>query len=188
MNPARHDTVIARTREWLEQVVIGLNLCPFARKPLQAGRVRFAVSDSRTIEALLHDLQQELERLQQAGEDVIDTTLLIIPGQLHDFYDYNDMLDLAEGLLEQQGWSGSYQLASFHPAYQFAGTAVNDRGNFTNRAPYPVLHLLRETSLDKGLASYPDPEQIPERNIVTLQTLSDQQWRALFGRPPGDAS
>ncbi|EKF74660.1 hypothetical protein A11A3_07568 [Alcanivorax hongdengensis A-11-3] len=179
------DKVIKRTRDWLEQVVIGLNLCPFARKPFQAGRVRFVVSDSRNLETLLADLHEELERLDHTDAEHIDTTLLIIPDQLEGFYDYNDMLDLADALLEQEGWSGTYQLASFHPAYQFAGTEVDDPGNFTNRAPYPILHLLREASLDRGLASYPDAEQIPERNIATLRGLSDAQWQSLFGGRPG---
>jgi hypothetical protein len=185
MNTTTPQTVIAATRQWLEQVVVGLNLCPFARKPLGAGQVHFAVSDSRNVETLLVDLYDELVRLDHTPAEQIDTTLLIIPDQLEDFLDYNDMLDLADGLLEQQGWEGTYQIASFHPAYQFADTQVDDRENFTNRAPYPILHILREASLDRGLASYPDPEQIPERNIATLNGLSDDQWRSLFGNLTG---
>ena len=185
MNTTSDNNVIAQTRQWLEQVVIGLNLCPFARKPFNAGLVRFAVSDSRNVETLLADLYDELERLDHTPAEQIDTTLLIIPEQLDDFLDYNDMLDLADGLLEQQGWTGTYQIASFHPAYQFADTAADDRENYTNRAPWPILHILREASLDKGLASYPDPEQIPERNITTLEALSDAQWQSLFGGQPG---
>ena len=152
-----------------------------------AGQVHFAVSDSRNVETLLVDLYDELERLDRTPAEQIDTTLLIIPDQLDDFLDYNDMLDLADGLLEQQGWEGTFQIASFHPAYQFADTQVDDRENFTNRAPYPILHILREASLDRGLASYPDPEQIPERNIATLNGLSDDQWRSLFGNLTGRA-
>ena len=185
MNMPSSDTVIAQTRQWLEQVVVGLNLCPFARKPLGAGQVHFAVSDSRNVETLLGDLHEELDRMDRTPADDIDTTLLIITDQLQDFLDYNDMLDLADGLLEQQGWEGTYQIASFHPAYQFADTEVDDRENFTNRAPYPILHILREASLDRGLANYPDPEQIPERNIATLNGLSEDQWRDLFGNLEG---
>jgi len=143
MNMPASDTIIADTRQWLEQIVVGLNLCPFARKPLNAGQVHFAVSDSRNVETLLVDLYDELERLDRTPAEQIDTTLLIIPDQLDDFLDYNDMLDLADGLLEQQGWEGTFQIASFHPAYQFADTQVDDRENFTNRAPYPNLHNLR---------------------------------------------
>lgn len=188
MNDVEKNRYIHQTRQWLEQIVVGLNLCPFARKPLNAGQVHFAVSDSSNVETLLVDLYDELERLDHTPAEQIDTTLLIIPDQLDDFFDYNDTLDLADALLEQQGWEGTYQIASFHPAYQFADTAADDRENFTNRAPYPILHILREASLDRGLASYPDPEQIPERNIATLNGLSDVQWRSLFGTPSGDLS
>lgn len=176
---------IKQTRQWLEDVVIGLNLCPFARKPFNAGQVRLTVSDSRNVETLLGDLHEELDQMDRTPADDIDTTLLIITDQLQDFLDYNDVLDLADGLLEQQGWEGTYQIASFHPAYQFADTAVDDRENYTNRAPYPILHILREASLDKGLASYPNPEQIPERNMDTLNGLTEAQWLALFGGLPG---
>ena len=176
---------IKQTRQWLEDVVIGLNLCPFARKPFNAGQVRLTVSDSRNVETLLGDLHEELDRMDRTPADDIDTTLLIITDQLQDFLDYNDVLDLADGLLEQQGWEGTFQIASFHPAYQFADTQVDDRENFTNRAPYPILHILREASLDRGLASYPDPEQIPERNISTLNGLNDDQWLSLFGNLTG---
>lgn len=176
---------IKQTRQWLEDVVIGLNLCPFARKPFNAGQVRLTISDSRNVETLLGDLHEELDRMDRTPADDIDTTLLIITDQLQDFLDYNDVLDLADGLLEQQGWEGTYQIASFHPAYQFADTAVDDPENYTNRAPYPILHILREASLDKGLASYPNPEQIPERNMDTLNGLTEAQWLALFGGLPG---
>jgi hypothetical protein len=176
---------INQTRQWLEDVVIGLNLCPFARKPFTAGQVRFAVSDSRNVETLLGDLHEELDHMDRVSAEEVDTTLLIITDQLDDFLDYNDVLDLADGLLEQQGWEGAYQIASFHPAYQFADTTADDPENYTNRAPYPILHILREASLDKGLASYPDPEQIPERNMATLNGLNEAQWQALFGGLPG---
>ena len=121
---------IKQTRQWLEDVVIGLNLCPFARKPFNAGQVRLTISDSRNVETLLGDLHEELDRMDHTPADDIDTTLLIITDQLQDFLDYNDVLDLADGLLEQQGWEGTYQIASFHPAYQFADTAV--AGSYTH--------------------------------------------------------
>ena len=185
MNDVEKNRYINQTRQWLEQVVIGLNLCPFARKPFQKGQVRFAVSDSRNVETLLQDLYDELEKLANTPASTIDTTLLIIPDQLDDFYDYNDVLDLADALLEQQEWVGTFQIASFHPAYQFADTEADDPGNYTNRAPFPILHLIREDSLEQGLASYPDPEAIPERNMDTLENLTETQWVSLFGGLPG---
>lgn len=179
-----HDAIIQRTQQWLENVVIGLNLCPFARKPFQEGRVRFTVSDSRNVETLLMDLYDELDTLARTPASDIDTSLLIIPDQLDDFYDYNDVLDLADALLEQQGWTGTFQIASFHPDYQFADTEPNERSNYTNRAPYPILHILREASLSEGVDQHPDPDNIPERNIAKLDALSDAQWAALFGARP----
>ena len=185
MNDVEKTRYINQTRQWLEQVVIGLNLCPFARKPFQKGQVRFAVSDSRNVETLMQDLFDELRMLATTPASTVDTTLLIIPDQLDDFYDYNDMLDLADALLEQEDWVGTFQIATFHPAYQFADTEAADPGNYTNRAPYPILHLLREESLEAGLASDPDPEAIPERNMDTLDNLSEAQWHSLFGGLPG---
>ncbi|MDG6773434.1 DUF1415 domain-containing protein [Thiomicrorhabdus sp. ZW0627] len=167
-------------RNWLQQVVIGLNLCPFASKPYLDNQVRIAVSDCTDDACLLEDLLGELQYLDGHKPQEVETTLIVIPGMLEDFYDYNDFLDSAEALLGDGGWAGTYQIASFHPHYQFAGTQPEDSENLTNRAPYPVLHLIREASLEKALKHYPNPEMIPERNIETVEKLTDEQKHNLF--------
>ncbi|WP_373018140.1 DUF1415 domain-containing protein [Thiomicrorhabdus sp.] len=167
-------------RNWLQQVVIGLNLCPFAAKPYLDNQVRIAISDCRDEACLLNDLNDELKNLDAHNPQEVETTLVVLPDMLGDFYDYNEFLDLAEALLEEGGWSGTYQIASFHPHYQFAGTQPEDSENLTNRSPYPVLHLIREASLEKALQYYPDPETIPDKNIETVQNLTDAQKKSLF--------
>lgn len=172
--------VEADVQRWLDQVVIGLNLCPFAAKPARAGLVRIIVSPARTEEALLTDLHAALTQLDGAEADELETVLLVIPQMLHIFDRYNQFLDLADALLDEFEWVGTYQIASFHPRYRFEGTEADARENLTNRAPYPILHLLREASLDEALASYPDPENIPARNIQRMENLDEAQVRALF--------
>ncbi len=167
------------TRTWLERAVIGLNLCPFAKAVHVKGQVHYAVSAAVDAEALLRDLVVELQSLLDTPADVRDTTLLIVPGMLQDFLDYNDFLGLAENELAALGLEGQIQIASFHPRYQFAGTAEDDITNYTNRAPYPILHLLREESIDKAVASFPDAEEIFGRNMETLQALGHEGWAAL---------
>jgi hypothetical protein len=157
------------TRQWLEEVVIGLNLCPFARKELVNERVRFVVSPADSEEALLEDLQAELWFLDEHPE--VETTLLIHPEVLAGFDDYNEFLAAADGLLELLELDGVYQVASFHPDYRFAGTAPEDAENYTNRSPYPMLHLLREDSVARAVDSHPDPDGIPERNIALMKEL-----------------
>lgn len=174
------DPVIAQVEKWLQDVVVGLNLCPFARKPLRAGQIRFMVSDADSNEVLLEELLQEFQVLDRCTEAEVETTLLILPTQLRDFHDYNFFLDDAEWLLKRQGYEGIYQIASFHPHYQFAGTEPDDAENLTNRAPYPILHLLREASLERGLANYPDPENIPHNNILRVEALTEAERKALF--------
>lgn len=169
-----------RVRQWLEEVVIGLNLCPFASKPYLDQRVRIQASDCDNETCLLEVLKKELDYLAQQPPEKVETTLLVVTAMLGNFYDYNDFLDLAERLLEQLDYTGTIQIASFHPGYQFAGTEPEDCENLTNRAPYPILHLIRETSLEKALKHYPHPEQIPERNIDTVCGLSNPQRQALF--------
>jgi hypothetical protein len=176
----RQGRIIAETRRWLEEVVVGLNLCPFARRPLAAGQVRFVVSSARDDRALLEALFGELQCLDSHDAASIETTLLLIPDHLGVFSDFNAFLDLAEGLLESQGYRGVYQLATFHPGYQFAGTEPGDAENLTNRAPYPILHLLREASIEGALANNPDPGSIPDNNIRTVSDLSPARRRALF--------
>ena len=168
------------TRDWLEKVVIGLNLCPFAHREFANDRVRFAITDAATELQLLQSLESELQLL--FGDASIETTLLIHPQVLSDFADYNQFLDLADGLLVQMNLEGIFQIASFHPDYQFDGTAPDDAENYTNRSPYPTLHILREDSLAKAIDATPDIDEVPERNIRTMQSLSAAQLKTLFGR------
>jgi hypothetical protein len=171
---------IARTRQWLERAVIGLNLCPFAKAVTVRGQVRFVLSDAATPEALLEALATELAHLRDAPPEETDTTLLIHPHVLGDFLDYNDFLDLADALVEDMGLEGVLQVASFHPGYQFADAGPDDIGNFTNRSPYPTLHLLREDSVSRAVDAYLDPGVIVERNLGTLERLGHAGWRRLF--------
>jgi hypothetical protein len=173
---------IADTREWLETAVIGLNLCPFAKAVHVKEQVRWVLSEATTPEALLGDLLQELRLLAEADPEAIDTTLLIHPRVLQDFLDFNDFLGAADAALEELGLDGTLQVASFHPQFQFDGTEPDDMGNFSNRAPYPTLHLLREDSIERAVASFPDAAEIYERNIQTLQRLGPAGWRRLFDK------
>ena len=165
-------------RHWVETVVVGLNLCPFAKRELVNDRVRFSVSEAETEEQLLVDLQAELELLN--NEETVETTLLIHPRVLQDFFDYNQFLNYVDRLLTQMELEGVYQVASFHPDYQFSGTRPVDVENYTNRSPYPMLHLIREDSLERAIASYPDPDRIPERNIELLERLGRDKMQALL--------
>ena len=168
---ARDAEAIDATRRWIEHVVIGLNLCPFARAPFVHDRVRLCVSAARETGALLADLCHELELLQSADAQVCETTLLIHPHVLGDFFEYNDFLDAADGAIESLGLHGELQIASFHPAYQYADTAFDDIENHTNRSPYPTLHLLRESSIARAVAGMSDTQDIYRRNIHTLREI-----------------
>jgi hypothetical protein len=174
---------IDATRLWLERSVIGLNLCPFAKPVYHAGRVRFVQSNARQVEALCADLQAELLALQSADPAVVETTVLIAPDMLGDFLDYNDFLDLADALLEDLGLEGELQIASFHPQYQFGGTAPNCPTNLTNCSPYPTLHLLREASVERAVDQHPDIDRIPEKNMAKLREMGETAWRALMAQP-----
>ena len=171
---------IATTRRWLERAVIGLNLCPFAKAVVAREQVRFVLSDATTPQALLAELGEELLLLRDTPAGQVDTTLLVHPQVLGDFLDYNDFLDQADALVETLDLDGVLQVASFHPDYQFAGSAPDDVENFTNRAPYPILHLLREDSVARAVAAFPDPDAIVERNIETLRRIGVDGWRKLF--------
>ncbi|TCV89034.1 DUF1415 domain-containing protein [Sulfurirhabdus autotrophica] len=173
-------TVIARTRCWIERVVIALNLCPFARKPFIDEKVRYVVSEAEQTAVLLEDLHKELELLRNTDAAEVETTVLILPFVLNDFLDYNDFLGVVEVLIDEEGYEGEFQVASFHPDYQFGGTQAEDAENYTNRSPYPVLHLIREASVGKAVAAYPHPEAIPERNILTMEKLGSTQMRAIL--------
>ncbi|WP_323844723.1 DUF1415 domain-containing protein [Microbulbifer magnicolonia] len=172
--------IVESVQQWLRDVVVGLNLCPFARKPLRAGQIRYKVSDTRDDEALMAELLEEMQLLDSTSAEELETTLLIVPHHLQDFADFNQFLELAEWLIERHDYSGIYQLASFHPDYQFAGTRPEDEENLTNRAPYPILHLLREASVERLLGNYPDPESIPANNIRRVGGLTAEQKRQLF--------
>jgi len=171
---------IAVTRRWLDRAVIGLNLCPFAKAVTAKQQVRFVLSEATTPEVLLEELGAELMRLQQADPEELDTTLIIHPQVLGDFLDYNDFLELADALVAELDLEGELQVASFHPEYQFAGTDPDDVSNCTNRSPDPTLHLLREASVERAVAAYPDPDVIVDRNIETLQKLGIEGWRKLL--------
>ena len=180
MNDTAHDP-IADTRRWLEKAVIGLNLCPFAKAVYVKEQVRFVLSDATTPEALLEQLAEELLLLRDTPAEQVDTTLIVHPQVLADFLDYNDFLDNADAAVEALDLQGILQVASFHPQYQFAGAAPDDVSNYTNRAPWPTLHLLREDSVERAVAAFPDPDVIVERNIATLDRLGIEGWNRLLG-------
>ncbi|HEY6134885.1 MAG TPA: DUF1415 domain-containing protein [Rubrivivax sp.] len=179
---------LAETQAWVDRVVIGLNLCPFAKAPQVKRQVRYRVSDASHTEALLADLLEELRRLADTLEAEIETTLLIHPQVLNDFDDYNDFLDLADRAVEELGLEGTIQVASFHPQYRFEGTTDDDLGNATNRSPYPTLHLLREDSIERAVEAFPEAETIFEANIGTMQRLGADGWAALQQQCRDDAA
>ncbi len=173
------ETAQQDTQQWLERAVIGLNLCPFAKSVHVNGRIRYLVSAAATPELLLKDLAHELLSLQRADPDEQETTLLIHPLVLTDFLDFNDFLGAADALLEDLELTGELQIASFHPDYQFAGTEIDDISNYSNRAPYPTLHLLRESSIERAIATMEDTDAIYEANLLTLEKLGLEGWQAL---------
>ncbi len=171
---------VASTQRWLELAVIGLNLCPFAKAVHVKRQIRYAVTAAATAEALLAELNHELALLAQAKPEEIDTTLLIHPRAMTDFIDFHFFLQEADAANKILGLEGTVQIASFHPAYEFAGSAPDDIANFTNRSPHPTLHLLREASVDRAVAAFPDAAAIYERNIETLHRLGHEGWRRLW--------
>jgi len=174
------DAVVAATRRWIERAVIGLNLCPFARTPYLQDRLRISVSRASDVESLAEDLRAELEWLRDADATQYETSLLVHPFVLDDFADYNDFLDVADALLEDMELDGEIQVASFHPDYEFADAPPDAIGNATNRSPYPTLHLLRESSIDRAVDSGIDTDAIYRRNIETLAGLGHDGWAALW--------
>ena len=174
------NTYLQDTQTWFERAVIGLNLCPFAKAVHTKGQIRWVLCEATQPEALLATLVQELQVLASAKPEAIDTTVLVHPRVMQDFLDFNDFLDVADGALEELQLDGVLQIASFHPQFQFEGTAADDMGNFSNRAPYPTLHLLREDSIERAVAATPGAEDIFERNIVTLEALGPEGWDRLF--------
>ncbi len=171
--------VLEQTRLWLEKAVIGLNLCPFAKAVYVKNQVRLVVSHARHADDLLEELDRELDLLMATPAEETETTLLIHPTLFEDFLDFNDFLELAEGVVSEHGLDGVVQLASFHPRFQFDGTGPDDIGNYTNRAPFAILHLLREESVERAVAAFPEADAIFEENIRTLEKLGHEGWKAL---------
>lgn len=171
--------VLQDMRHWLEQAVIGLNLCPFAKAVHVRGQIHYVVSRAKDTASLLDQLEHELSDLIAVGPQVRDTTLLMAPWCLESFLDFNDAMQAAQRRLKRLGLKGVIQIAGFHPLFQFAGTMESDIGNFTNRAPYPTLHLLREASVDRAVAAFPQAEAIFEHNIEVLERLGRPGWDAL---------
>jgi uncharacterized protein len=181
-----HAEILTATRHWLTRAVIGLNLCPFAKSVHVKGQIRYAISEATDLEGVLADLETELRILAEASPGEMDTTLLILPHALADFLDYNDALHFADLLLAQLRLDGTLQIASFHPHYQFEGSEPDDIENYTNRAPYPILHLLREASIERAVEAFPDAANIYERNQETLRRLGQEGWRAWMAKRDED--
>ena len=175
--------VLSQTRHWLEKAVIGLNLCPFAKAVYVKNQVRLVVSKARHADDLLEELDRELDLLIATPASEIDTTLLIHPTLFDDFLDFNDFLEIAEGVIDEHGLEGVIQLASFHPQFQFDGTEPDDISNYTNRAPFAILHLLREDSVERAVEAFPQADAIFQANIQTLEKLGHAGWKALFAQP-----
>jgi hypothetical protein len=178
--------VIALTRAWIERAVIGLNLCPFAKAPYVKERIRYCVSHASSARDLLQDLRVELQRLVDSPVDELETTLLIHPQCLIDFLDFNDFLGDVDTTLRKLGLEGTIQVASFHPQYQFADSGPDDLSNATNQSPFPMLHLLREDSIDRAVETMPNPERIYTANIESLERLGARGWQDLLAQCRGD--
>lgn len=176
--PSRASLIEQQIKHWLQDVVIGLQLCPFAKLPFQKQRIKFLVSHAETEEDLIEALIDECRYLDNNEET--ETTLIICANALNNFFDFGQFLSWANSSLKNNHWKGIYQLANFHPDYQFSGCEYDDPQNLTNRAPFPILHLLREKSLSKILEKYPEPEKIPEKNIETMQNMSDSDKKKYF--------
>lgn len=182
------DPVVDAVRHWLSRAVIGLNLCPFAKSVYVKDQVRYVVSKATRDEDVLDDLERELRLLEETDPAVIDTTLLIVPHALQDFMAYNDLLYFADRLLRSLRLQGTLQIASFHPDYQFEGTGPDDIENYTNRAPFPILHLLREDSIARAAEAFPDAADIYERNQATMRRLGHDGWREWMAGKSDDES
>ncbi len=176
---ANDQTIIEHTRQWLEKAVIGLNLCPFAKAPYIKNRVRIVVSHAKHTDGFLEDLDRELLYLASVPTEEVETSLLIHPDLYDDFLKFNDILDFAEQAVLDNDLEGIIQIAPFHPQFQFAGTEPNDISNYTNRSPYPTLHLIREESISKAVEAIPDAAQIFERNIRVLEEMGHEGWQTL---------
>ncbi|HCE1933479.1 TPA: DUF1415 domain-containing protein [Vibrio parahaemolyticus] len=174
------NAITQQVDQWLNDVVIGLNLCPFAAKPQRNKQIKIFVSEATQEEALLEDILLQLIELSTTEPEKLETTLVVVPNMLQDFWDYNFCIDWVEELIKQQDWEGIFQVATFHPDYCFGGAAPEDDENLTNRSPYPIFHLIREESMEKVLKHYPDPESIPDTNIARVSALSEEERKKLF--------
>ncbi|TDE24155.1 DUF1415 family protein [Vibrio owensii] len=174
------NAITEQVDQWLNDVVIGLNLCPFAAKPQRNKQIKIFVSEASQEEPLLEDILLQLIELSNTEPEKLETTLVVVPNMLQDFWDYNFFIDWVEGLIKQQDWEGIFQVATFHPDYCFGGAEPEDDENLTNRSPYPVFHLIREESMEKVLKHYPDPESIPDTNIARVSALSEEERQKLF--------
>lgn len=172
--------VKANVEQWLDDAVIGLNLCPFAAKPRKKKAIRIALVEATKAEQALSALQSELVHIDGHSRDQVETTLLVIERGYESFLDFNELLYMADELLAEAGWEGEYQVASFHPDYQFDGTQPDDAENLTNRAPYPILHIIREVSIDEAVEKFPDTEAIPEANVRRIGELSSAERERIF--------
>ncbi|WP_159654740.1 DUF1415 domain-containing protein [Vibrio atypicus] len=174
------EEIAQQVNQWLNDVVIGLNLCPFAAKPQRNKQIKIFVSEATQEESLLEDILCQFLELESSTPEELETTLVVVPNMLEDFFDYNLFIDWVEALIKQQDWEGTFQLATFHPDYCFGGTDPEDDENLTNRSPYPVFHLIREESMEKVLKHYPNPEAIPDTNIARVESLTAEERRKLF--------
>ncbi|MFV9473102.1 DUF1415 domain-containing protein [Advenella sp. RU8] len=180
IQPSEETAILEKTKKWVENAVIGLNLCPFAKSVYVKNQVRMVVTGAETVKELHQVLAKECTNLIDTDPEVLDTCLLVVPHVFEDFYDFNDFLDIAELTLEELELVGELQIASFHPDYQFADTEPDDISNYTNRSPYPVLHLIRESSLDKATQQYPDASAIFDSNIEKVTRLGVEGWKKLL--------
>ena len=184
---ARAERALAETRAWVQRAVVGLNLCPFAKAPFVKDQIRFVVCESDDPRVLLDMLCAQMNELAVADPSLVETTLVIHPNALTDFAEFNDFLEAADAALEDLGFDGVLQVASFHPCYQFADADADDLGNATNRSPYPTLHLLREASVERAVEAFPEAGAIYETNIATLDTLGAEGWSQLQALCRADA-
>ncbi|NLY64092.1 MAG: DUF1415 domain-containing protein [Alcaligenaceae bacterium] len=177
---SEEQAILEKTRCWVEKAVIGLNLCPFAKSVYVRNQVRLVVSGAESVKELQKILADECNHLMDTSPEELDTTLLVVPYVFEDFYDFNDFLDIADLTLDELELVGELQVASFHPEYQFDDTGPDDISNYTNRSPYPVLHLIREASLDKATQQYPDASAIFDSNIAKVTELGEEGWKKLL--------
>ena len=178
--------IIESVKYWIEKTIIGFNFCPFAKREFDNGRVHYELVNESNTEEQLHSIVNEFRRLDNSHD--VETTVVIMPIGLESFFDYLDFLEIANDLLVDEGYEGIYQLASFHPDYCFGDTSQDDVANFTNRSPYPLIHILREASLEKVLEKFPEPESIPERNIALARETGAEEFQSILDRSKSKSS